>query len=290
MEVCDGVRSGEHMTTKQILRLAYLIAALAVLAWVAIGGAIWSAYRTHRAAVAAGAASSTATVAAAAAATAASIELEPFDRARSSVQYERLDETADPAKIPAWLDEEIPVPANERSIGGWIMLLREAGVQVCWRVAQRRVGEPDLTFALPFEKASVRDVLDELCRCDRRYRWEWMAGSEVVNVLADEKLDAPLGDVSFRQKRLYYCLPDLQPHAFVDGTFGYDPPKGYAHLLYWPVVIKARQITVRDYLNLSVAQYDEMTWTVDAQGHLDLDAPQATRDAVAQKYRDDTAP
>jgi len=279
------------MTTKQILRLAYLIAALAVLAWVAIGGAIWSAYRSHREAVAANATSSTGIAVAPAAATSASVEVEPFDRASSSVQYDRLDETADPAKIPAWLDEELQLPANERSIGGWIMLLREAGVQVCWRLAYRKAGEADLTFALPFEKASLRDVLDELCRCDRRYRWEWMAGSEVVNVLADERLDAPLGDVSFRPKRLYYCLPDLQPHVNVYGTFGgFDPPKGYGNLFYWPVTIKARQITVRDYLNLSVAQYDDMTWTVDAQGHLELDAPQATRDEVVEKHRDEAGP
>jgi hypothetical protein len=274
------------MTTKQILRLAYLIVALAVLAWVGIGGAIWSAYRTHREAVTASATASI-SPAAAAAATSASVDVEPFDRALSTVQYERLGEMTNPTKIPAWLDEEIPLPANERSIGGWIMLLREAGVQVSWRVAQRKAGEADLTFALPFEKASVRDVLDELCRCDRRYRWEWMAGSEVVNVLADEKLDAPLGDVSFRPKRLYFCLPDLQPHVYVYGTFGLDQPKGYGNLLYWPVAIKARQITVRDYLNLSVAQYNDMTWTVDARGQLELDAPQATCDAVATEHRDE---
>jgi len=289
MELCAACGADGRMTTKQILRLAYLIVAIAVLAWAGIGGAIWSAYRTHREAVAASATSSS-SAPAAAAATSASVEVEPFDRARSSVQYERLDESSDPVKIPTWLDAEVTVPANERSIGGWIMFLREAGVQVCWRVAQRKAGEADFTFTLPFEKVSVREVLDELCRCDRRYRWEWMAGSEVVNVLADEKLDAPLGDVSFRPKRLYYCLPDLQAHVYVYGTFGFDPPKGYGSLLYWPVAIKARQITVRDYLNLSVAQYDAMTWTVDVQGNLELDAPQATRDAVVEKHRDEIVP
>ena len=278
------------MNTKHIFRLAYLIVAAAVLAWIGIGGTIWVAYRTHREAVAANA-TTPATIVAAAAATAASIEIDPFDRTKSSVQYEWLKPDSDASKIPDWLTRELgPLPANARSLGGWITALRAAGVQVCWKVAPRKVGEGDRTFALPFERASVREVLDELCRCDTRYRWEWMQGNEVVNVLADEKLDAPLGNVSFRPRRFFYCLADLQPHVYVWTNFNVDPPKGYDNLFYWPVEIKAREITVRDYLNLSVAQYDDMTWTVDAQGVLELDAPQATRDAVAEKYRDEVSP
>jgi len=275
------------MTTKQILRVAYLVVALAVLVWIAIGGAIWSAWRTHREAVSASASAGT-TIAT----TPTPPADAPFDRARSSVQYGQLGAPSDASQIPPWLARQIgPTPANARSMGGWVALLRQEGVQVCWKsAAARRSGEPDFTFVLPFERASVREVLDELCRRDTRYCWEWMQGSEVVNVLADRGLDVPVGDVSFRAKRLYHCLPDLSPYVIGSLHAPADPPTDYGNLYFWPVEIKAREITVRDYLNLAVAQYKGMTWTVETYGLMTLDAPKATRDAVAEKHRDEKGP
>ncbi|MCI0358619.1 MAG: hypothetical protein L0211_09055 [Planctomycetaceae bacterium] len=274
------------MTAKQILRVAYLVVALAALAWIGIGGAVWSVWRKHQSAAAASAIAGPA-----AAVTPPPQLIESFDRARSSVQYERLDADADEAAVPAWLARQIgPISANARSMAGWVGLLRQEGVQICWIAAPRKPSDPDFTFALPFERASVREVLDELCRCDARYRWEWMQGSEIVNLLGDEQLEVPLGDVSFRPKRLYYCVPDLAPHVAFHIFGPLDPPRNYGNLLYWPVEIKAREITVRDYLNLAVAQYEDMTWSVQRLNLVTLDAPQATRDAVAEKYRDEIQP
>jgi hypothetical protein len=276
------------MDTKQIFRWAGICVAVAALVWIGIGAAIWSAYRTHRDAVAANAEAVAATTAAA---TTASIQIAPFDRTLSSVQYQWLAADADADQVPDWLARELDLPLNERSIGAWITFLRKENVAVCWRAAPRRAGEADHTFALPFERASVRAVLDELCQRDRRYRWEWMKGSQVVNVLADERLDDPLGDVSFRSRPFCFCLPDVQSQVHVWRDFDLEPPKGYGDPFYWPVAIQqAREITVRDYLNLAVKQYDGMNWTVDAQGILELDAPEATRGEVIEKYSSDTSP
>ena len=270
------------MTTKQILRVAYAVAALAVLVWLGIGAAIWSAWRHHQEEVAANAANAAVTIA-----PPVPVPGDAFDRARSSVQYVGSDSEGIEGELPEVLLREIDVPANERSLGGWITFLRSAGVPVCWRMPPRKPGEADVTFAMPLEKAKVQDVLDEMCRGDRRYHWECMMDSPIVNVLADDQLDVPLGDVSFRPKRFYYCLPDLQAGVYLYPTSGVDAPQNYQNLFYWPVSVVGKEITVRDYLNLAVEQYEGMTWTVDAQGFLELDAPRATREAVVQKYRDE---
>lgn len=272
------------MKAKLIVRLAYVVVAVAVLVWASIGAAIWLAWRIHQETAAANAIASTASLAAPTV-----IPEQPIDRSRSSVQYRRLDGDEQDGDLPPWLARELdPIPTNARSMSGWVTRLRAEGVQVCWQMAPVRPGESDFTFALPFERASVREVLDELCRCDSRYRWEWMEGSEVINLLIDEKLDVPLGDVSFRSKRLYYCQSELSRWRVNYGAYGVDPPRSYVNVLYWPVAIKAREITVRDYLNLVVSQYDQMTWSARTPwGLVEFDAPQATRDAVVEKYRDE---
>lgn len=272
------------MTSKQILRLAYGVVALALLAWAGIGWAVWSAWRSHR--------EELETIKSAAATTVATTPLVPtpveaFDRTQSSVQYGPTDGAGNAVDVPDWLLRTIEdMPEGEQSIGGWIGHLRKQGVAACWRMAPPNPREPDVVFAMPFEKGSVREILDELCRRNPRYHWEWMKGSEVVNVLADTRLDAPLGDVSFRPKRLYYCLADLQSAAYVYTTYPFDQPRNYQSLLYWPVTIKAKQITVRDYLNLAVAQYEGMTWTVNFQGVLEFEAPETTRAKVIENHRD----
>ncbi len=276
------LRARKSMKTKQLLRVAYVVVTLAVLAWLGIGAAIWSAWRHHQEEVSASAASAATTIA-----PPIPVPGETFDRARSSVQYVTSDAESTEGELPEVLSRDVDLPGNERSLGGWIMFLRSEGVPVCWQVAPRKRGEADDTFAMPLERASVRDVLDEMCRLDRRYHWECMKDSAIVNILADEQLDASLGDVSFRPKRFVYCLPDLQSRVSIYGTFGVDVPQNYQNLFYWPVSVVGKQITVRDYLNLAVAQYEGMTWTVNAQGLLELDAPQATRDAVVEKYRDE---
>ncbi len=271
------------MTTKHLLRVAYVMVALALLAWLAIGATIWSVWRSRREQVAVNAATAANTTA-----PPVPVPEGMFDRARSSVHYVSSDAGGAEGALPARLMRKIDlVPAQQRSVGGWISLLRKSGVPVCWRMAPRKAGEADLTFATPFERATVREVLDEMCRSDRRYRWEYMRDSPIVNILADEALDAPLGDISFRPKRIYYCLPDLQSRVSITGTFGFESPQNYQNLFYWPVSVIGKQITVRDYLNLAVAQYEGMTWTVSAEGILELDAPRATRDAVVEKYRDE---
>jgi hypothetical protein len=190
--------------------------------------------------------------------------------------------------LPEALAREVdPRLGGGRSAGAWITFLREEGVSICWQVAPRVLGESDPTFEIPAERASVRQILDELCRRDPRYRWECMRGSPIVNVVHDERLDVPLGDISFRPKRLYYCLAELEPRVNIYPPYGVDPPQNYLHLWYWPVSIQAKQVTVRDYLNLAVAQYEGMTWTLNAQGYLELDVPRATREAVVEKYRDE---
>jgi hypothetical protein len=220
------------------------------------------------------------------------LPVEAFDRSRSSVQYGWAvsDERAGAAggdQVPDWLTRPIDeLPVGEQAMGGWIGHLRKQGVAACWRMAAPDPREPDIVFTMPFEKGSVREILDEMCRRDPRYRWEWMKGGEVVNVLADEGLDLALGDVSFRPKRLYYCLGDLQSRVYVPMTFPYDQPRNYQNLLYWPVAIKAKEITIRDYLNLAVAQYEGMTWTVNSLGVLEFEAPEATRAKVVENYRD----
>jgi hypothetical protein len=270
------------MTTRQILRVAYAVVALAVLAWLGIGAAIWSLWREHQETVKASAAGAPTTVAAPVPAPG-----DAFDRARSSVQYAAPDSSGD--GLPDWLLREVELPSGEKSLGSWVAILRSTGVAVCWRIAPRNAGAADGTFALASERASVRDVLDELCRCEPRYRWEWMKNSEVVNLLADEGLDVPLGDVSFRRKRIYYCLSDLATTIEPYEQIGVGQPRSYRNLFYWPVTIQAKHITVRDYLNLAVNQYDGMTWTVDASGGLTLEAPKATEDAVVEQYRSEAA-
>ena len=271
------------MTTKQILRVAYVVVALALLLWLGIGAAIWSAWRHHQEEAAASTANAATTIA-------PPVPIATFDRKLSSVQYAGPDADAASGELPESLAREVdPRLAGERSAGAWITFLREEGVSICCLTAPQVLGESEPTFAMSVERANVRQILDELCRRDPRYRWECMRGSPIVNMLADERLDVPLGDVSFRPKRLYYCLAELEPHVSVYPPFGVDPPQNYLHLWYWPVSIQAKQITVRDYLNLAVAQYEGMTWTLNAQGLLELGAPQATRDTVVEKYRDEVA-
>lgn len=186
------------MKAKLILRVAYVVVALAVVAWLGIGAAIWSAWRHHQEEEAANAAAKVSTIA-----PPVPVPGESFDRKLSSVMYVSPDAEWGNSQLPAWLTRELEsVPANERSIGGWITFLRKEGVPVCWQMAPNTLAETDLTFAMPFEQASVREMLDEMCRCDDRYRWEWMKNSQIVNILSDERLDVPLGDVSFRPKRL----------------------------------------------------------------------------------------
>src|SRR5262245_12271551 len=144
------------MKAKVILRVAYVIVVLAVLAWVGIGTAIWWAWREHREEVAASAAAKASTIA-----PSVPVPGDTFDRAISSVQYLTPEVLGADEQLPTWLSREVAIPANARSVGAWINFLRSEGATVCWRMALRPAGEADLTFAMPFEKASVRDVLDE---------------------------------------------------------------------------------------------------------------------------------
>ena len=285
------------LKTKNLLRVAYLIVVLALLMWAGIGGAIWSAWRTHQEAVAASAP-------AGASATPSTdedfLDVEPFDRAKSSVQYERLTAETDPSQVPDWLKRQIgPLPPLNQSMLGWAVALRKENVQVCcW---QRRITtaarEPG--FAPSIDRGTVRELLDELCRCDPRYRWEWVKGTEIINIVPVDggvplypgmppaHGEAVMGDVSFRPKRLFYCLADVQGHVYVDPYGRQGEPTGYGDVLYWPFSVKAKQITVRDYLNLLAAQYEGMTWLVNDRNIVEFDAPETTRQTVLDKHRDD---
>ena len=283
------------MKPKTILRVAYLVVALAILMWALVGGAIWSAWRTHQEAIAAsGPAGASATPS-----TDEAFTEEIFDRAKSSVQYEHLAADAVPSQVPDWLNRQIgPLPPLNQSMLGWAVALRKEGVQVCcW---QRRITttgrEPG--FAPSIDRGTVRELLDELCRCDPRYRWEWVKGTEIVNIVpVDAGMplypgmpqaygEGVLGDISFRPKRLFYCLSDVQGHVYIDPS-RIGPPNGYGEILYWPFQVKAKQITVRDYLNLLAGQYEGTTWLVNDRSIVEFDAPEATRQMVLEKHRDD---
>jgi hypothetical protein len=284
------------MQPKTLLRLAYLIVALALLMWVGIGGAIWSAWRGHQEALAAnGPAGASLTPS-----TGDLLAEEPFNRSKSTVQYEQLAADADPSQVPDWLNRQIgPLPPISQPMVGWAVSLSKQGVQVCcWeRPITTAVREPG--FALPIDRGTVRELLDELCRCDPRYRWEWMTGSEIVNIVPVASAlpvapglpigngEAPIGDVSFRPKRLYFCLADVSGHVYMAPYGARQEPYGYGDILYWPFSVKAKQITVRDYLNLLAAQYDGMTWCVNDRNIVEFDAPEATRQEVIEKYRDE---
>jgi hypothetical protein len=267
------------MQTKTILRVAYVVAGLALAMWVAIGGVVWYTWEHHRQDVAE-AASSLATTSPLGN-DPAEVDYEPFDRSRSSVQYERLEKDAASEDVPTWLSRRIgPLSASEQTMAAWVLELREQGVQVCFEQVRRDWQTPDPPFAISRGAASVREVLDELCAKDERYYWEWMKGSEVVNVLVRGRSEARLGNVAFRNRPLEKCQAEIEPYLLA--TL-YGPNQSRNEMFVWPMDISAREITVRDYLNLLVKQYEGMTWTVNYMGQVAFDAPEATREEMRQQ-------
>jgi hypothetical protein len=267
------------MQTKTILRVAYVVAGLALAMWVGIGGVVWYTWEHHRQEVA--------EAASALASTSplgndpAELDYEPFDRRKSSVQYEHLKEDAEAENVPPWLARQIgPLSASEQTMAAWVAELREHGVQVCFEQVRRDWQTPDPPFAISRGEASLREVLDQLCAADRRYYWEWMKGSEVVNVLVRGRTEARLGNVAFRNRPLEKCQAEIEPYLL---STPYGPNQSPGEMRVWPMDMSAREITVRDYLNLLVKQYEGMTWTVNYLGQLAFDAPEATREEMRKQ-------
>ena len=267
------------MKSRTILRVAYVVAGLAVLMWVGVGGVVWFVWDQHRQDVAE-AGSALANRNALANDEPTDTAYESVDRTRSSVQYERLEVDDAGSTVPPWLARQIgPLSASEQTMAAWVLELREQGVQVCFEQVRRDWQTPDPPFAISRGEASVREVLDELCAKDERYYWEWMKGSEVVNVLVRGRSEARLGNVAFRNRPLEKCQAEIEPYLATP----YGPNQSRNEMLVWPIDMSAREITVRDYLNLLVTQYKGMTWTVNYMGQVAFDAPEATREAMRKQ-------
>src|SRR5262245_22753011 len=75
-----------------------------------------------------------------------------------------------------------------------------------------------------------------------------------------------VGDVSFTGRPLLSCLgePALQrAQIHIPFVMG---PRNTTNPVFWPYDVTAKNATSRDYLNLMVANYETMTWHIDAAG------------------------
>jgi hypothetical protein len=107
-----------------------------------------------------------------------------------------------------------------------------------------------------------------------------MQGSEVVNVLVRGRSEARLGNIAFRNRSLEKCQAEIEPYL---RATPYGPNQSRDEMLLWPMDMSAREITVRDFLNLLVKQYDGMTWTVNYFGQIGFDAPETTREKMRKQ-------
>jgi hypothetical protein len=206
----------------------------------------------------------------------------------SRYRLNATDEKNVALKLPPFLEKKITMEAQgERSLSDWIAILRNQNVNVCFEACRTSLAEPDHEFAVRFENAPLHEVLEACVLFDSRYRWEVWEEKEIVNVIPKKsRLDARVGDISFRSRTLISCVeePALRDEAKLFRGI-WVGPRGPTAMMNWPFNIDARGASARDFLNLMVAQYEGMTWHITRAGAIGFYMPDKAADAVRESIR-----
>jgi hypothetical protein len=131
-------------------------------------------------------------------------------------------------------------------------------------------------------------VLHEITQNDYRYRWDYVRGTDVINVVPinNSHLATPMEPIRFSKRPLIECF--VNP-ALLDKAKIYPPPSDArshpGNLSNWTFRVNMQEGTVRDYLNRLVRQYEGMTWSVNCAGVVSINAPEEVREKVSDELK-----
>ena len=194
------------------------------------------------------------------------------------------------ARLPEFLLVDVDdLPEQTWTGGDLCAFLRKRGHRICFEEDfQRLADDRPITFRMSTAARPLHQILDELAVGDPHYRWEWVAHSDIVNVIAKRsRLDIRLVKVDRRQRQLIACVGELSSRCQLGyGEFLLGNMKDPGRIENWPFSLNASNVTARDYLNLLANQYEGMSWCVKKGRSVYFEVhPQENFDRIAGQLR-----
>jgi hypothetical protein len=190
--------------------------------------------------------------------------------------------------VPEMLRRRVgELPDKKQTMYEWVRELQGLGFRVCVEDIRRRpLDRQTGRFTLRGNQELVQ-VLHVLTQNDPRFRWDYLDGTDVVNVVPidDSRFSASMEPIHFPSRPLAECFvhPVLLEKAKIShATSG---ARGPGNLAYWPIRVNMNGGTVRDYLNLMVRQYEGMTWSINSAGVVGIEAPEEVRRRVSRELK-----